>query len=151
MQQLIETWQIQNKINLYLLHSIEPQNLLAISLSKGRNVGEHFAHIHNVRLMWLHASMPQLLNTVSKIDKTEIEKEILETQIKLSGVAIEKLLEQGFIDGKIKGFKPHPSAFLGYLIAHESHHRGQILTCLKQFGTPISKKISFGLWEWGTK
>jgi uncharacterized damage-inducible protein DinB len=29
-------------------------------------------------------------------------------------------------DGRIKGCKPDAASFLGYLIAHDAHHRGQI-------------------------
>ena len=48
-------------------------------------------------------------------------------------------------------FKPHTAAFLGYLISHESHHRGQIALSLKQAGKPLDKKIGFGMWEWGVR
>ncbi|MBL7886224.1 MAG: hypothetical protein JNJ52_05720 [Flavobacterium sp.] len=151
MNPIIETWQIHNRINLYLLHSIDELYLSSVSLSKGRTVGEHFAHIHNVRLMWLKAAMPDLLSTVEKIEKDNITKAILITQLNKSEEAISKLIENALQEGKLKGFKPHPTAFLGYLISHESHHRGQITMCLKQSGHPIDKKIAFGLWEWGNK
>jgi uncharacterized damage-inducible protein DinB len=39
--------------------------------------------------------------------------------------------------GKIRGFKPHAAAFLGYLISHESHHRGEIGMVLAQSGHPL--------------
>ena len=68
-----------------------------------------------------------------------------------SGDAVASLLDRGFRDGRIKGFKPHPAAFLGYLISHESHHRGQIMLSLKQSGHPVDKKIQFGIWEWGVR
>ncbi len=41
--------------------------------------------------------------------------------------------------------------FWGYIISHESHHRGQIMMTLKQSGHPVDKKIQFGLWEWGVR
>lgn len=62
-----------------------------------------------------------------------------------SGQVIEQLLEAGFESGKIKGFKPHPSAFLGYLISHESYHRGEIGIILTQTGTPLDDKILYGM------
>jgi hypothetical protein len=69
-----------------------------------------------------------------------------------SGVAIGKLLASSLeAGGKVKGFKPHAAAFLGYLISHESHHRGQIALSLKQAGKPLDKKIGFGMWEWGVR
>ena len=51
----------------------------------------------------------------------------------------------------MKGFKPHVTAFAGYLISHESHHRGQIVWTLKDAGHPVDQKTSFGLWEWGVR
>jgi uncharacterized damage-inducible protein DinB len=151
MEPLIETWEINNRIHLYLLKAIQNEHLSAISASKGRTVGEHFAHIHNVRLMWLKEGLPELHSSLQKIEKDNITKEILENQLLKSSEAISKLLEKSFKEGRLKGFKPHPTAFLGYIISHESHHRGQITLCLKQSGHPIDKKTAFGLWEWGTR
>jgi uncharacterized damage-inducible protein DinB len=152
MKDLIETWFIHDRINRYLLDAIDQHHLTAISASKGRNVAEQFAHIHNVRLMWLKAAAPELLD-----DQTKIEKELSPTKSELSfllaqsGEAIGKLLEKAFAEGKIKGFKPHPAAFLGYLISHESHHRGQIMLALKQSGHKVDQKIGYGIWEWGSR
>lgn len=101
--------------------------------------------------MWLKAAAPELLNGSNKIEKADITKERLEAELKASGKAITMLLQVGFEKGKIKGFKPHPAAFLGYLISHESHHRGQILLCLKQSGHPVEKEVQYGIWDWASR
>lgn len=151
MSDAISTWEISNRINLYLIDAIPEEHFKDQSASKGRTVGEQLAHIHNVRLMWLQASMPQLMETVAKIEKDAITKKEIVEQFRKSEKAISQLLEKGLAEGKIKGFKPHAQAFLGYLIAHEAHHRGQIVLSLKQAGHALDKKVLFGLWEWGTK
>lgn len=148
---LVETWQIHNRINLYLLDAVDSSSLDSHSASKGRSVGEQFAHIHNVRLMWLKSAAPDLLAGLAKVDQAN-DKKLLKKSLTDSGVAIGKLLTNSLEgDGKIKGFKPHAAAFLGYLISHESHHRGQIALTLKQAGKPFDKKTGYGMWEWGVR
>jgi uncharacterized damage-inducible protein DinB len=150
--QLIETWQIHNRINLYLLEGISPEALQDCPTKKGRNVGDQFAHMHNVRLMWLSVAAPDLMGELEKIEKGAASS-LTELQFALvaSGEAMETLLRRGLETGKIKGFKPSVAAFLGYAIAHESHHRGQILLTLKLAGHMVDKKVQFGMWEWGTR
>jgi len=151
--QLIETWSIHDRINQYLLSAIPIEALTSLSASKGRNVGEQFAHIHNVRLMWLKAAAPELLAGLDKIEKeSATDVAILRRSLEVSGAAVAELLNRAFAgDGRIKGFKPHAIAFVGYLVSHESHHRGQIVLTLKQAGHPVDKKTQFGLWEWGVR
>ncbi|HEX9628859.1 MAG TPA: DinB family protein [Pyrinomonadaceae bacterium] len=152
-KQFLETWDIHNRINLYLLDAIEPASFRNLSASKGRNVGEQFAHLHNVRLMWLKAAAPELLKGLTKLEKENAtDKKLLRKALIDSAAAIGSLLEQSLAQGgKIKGFKPHAAAFLGYLISHESHHRGQIALALKQSGVTLDKKIQYGIWEWGVR
>ena len=150
---IVETWEIHDRINLYLLDAVEAASLDSHSASKGRSVGEQFAHLHNVRLMWLKASAPDLLKGLTKIENDQAnDKKLLRKSLVDSGAAIGTLLTNSReAGGKIKGFKPHAAAFLGYLISHESHHRGQIALSLKQAGKPLDKKISYGMWEWGVR
>jgi uncharacterized damage-inducible protein DinB len=151
--QLLATWQIHDRINLYLLEAVDSQSLNTHSASKGRSVGEQFAHIHNVRLMWLKSAAPELLKDLAKVENEQAhDKKLLAKSLTASGKAIGALLAQSLeTGGKVKGFKPHAPAFLGYLISHESHHRGQIALSLKQAGKPLDKKIAYGLWEWGVR
>ncbi len=149
---LIETWHIHNRINFYLLEGIKPEALMDCATAKGRTVGDQFAHMHNVRIMWLSVAAPDLMVGMEKIEKGAA-KSIKDLQFALvaSGEAMEKLLQRGLEMGKIKGFKPSVAAFLGYVISHESHHRGQILLTLKLAGHMVDKKVQFGMWEWGTR
>jgi uncharacterized damage-inducible protein DinB len=149
---LVETWTIHNRINLYLLDAIADDSL-ALALPKCRTVFDLFAHIHNVRLMWLKSAAPELLEGLEKLETRKGgTKAQLRAAIEASGSAVESLFAKAVAaGGKVKGFKPHATAFLGYLVSHESHHRGQIGWTLKQSGHPLDQKIAFGLWEWGVR
>lgn len=152
MQALLDTWAISYRLNEYLLSGIPDEHLTDTSLAKGRTVGAQFAHLHNVRLLWIKAAAPDLLDGLPKIEKeTPVTKKLLLETLGKSAAAMTEVLRRGFETGKIKGFKPHPEAFLGYLIAHEAHHRGQIILSLKENGHIPDKKILFGLWEWGVR
>lgn len=151
--QIIDTWNINNRVNLYMLEAISPDALNELSASKGRTIAEQLAHLHNVRLMWLKSAGPELMVGLEKIEKeTAADKKLLARRLKESGKAMETLLKNSLESGgRIKGFKPHITAFLGYVLAHESHHRGQIALSLKQSGHTLDKKVAYGIWEWGVR
>jgi uncharacterized damage-inducible protein DinB len=149
-EQLLETWAIHDRMNQMLLAAVSDDGLAAVS-GRGRTVGEQFAHLHNVRLMWLRAAAPELGGDVEPIERGDPPSRAqLAGALAQSASAISALLRKAFAAGRVKSFKPHPAAFLGYLISHESHHRGQITLTLKLAGAPIDRKVLFGLWEWGT-
>lgn len=150
---LVDTWQIHDRIHAYLLDAIPVAQLESIAPSKGRSVAQAFAHIHNVRLMWLSSAGVETPAGGVKID---VDGKLTATSLKQSLAASAKgvtdLIEGALANGgKVKGFKPHVHAFVGYLISHESHHRGQIMVTLKANGAALDKKISYGIWEWGVR
>ena len=139
--QLIETWLIHDRINRYLLNAIH-EGVRLLPGPKHRTIYQLFAHLHNVRLMWLKSAAPDLLEGLAKIEGTNGDKAALASALEASGQAIASLLQKAFAaGGKVKGFKPHATAFLGYLISHESHHRGQIGWNLSNTGIPSIKRL----------
>ena len=151
-EQLIATWHIHDRINRYLLNAV-PEDALDSALGpKHRTIYQIFAHMHNVRLMWLKSAAPELLEGLAKVEGESGDKAALAAALEASGQAVAGLLQKALAaGGKVKGFKPHAVAFLGYLISHESHHRGQVGWTLKNTGHPLDQKTAYGLWEWGVR
>jgi uncharacterized damage-inducible protein DinB len=96
---LVETWMIHDRINRYLLDAI-PDEALAAALPKCRSVSDLFGHIHNVRLMWLKAAAPELLEGLEKLEsKTVHGKETLRAALEASGRAVGELLKKAIAAG----------------------------------------------------
>ncbi len=152
MDPLLETWAINQRMNEFLINGIKEEHLEDIGFAKGRSVGEQLSHIHNVRLMWLKVAAPDSMESQQKFEKDQsMTKRLLLKELSKSSSALAKLLAVVLSNGRIKGFKPHPQAFLGYMISHESHHRGQIILTLKENRHMPDKKVLYGLWEWGVR
>ena len=151
--QIVGAWQIHNRIQIYVLESLRDECLMCASQGRGRTVGDHISHMHNVRLMWIAAAAPDLMAGLQKLDKgAAIDKQVLSDALTASGQAMSSLIQQSIAaGGKVKGFKPNVAAFLGYMISHESYHQGKIDLILRQAGLPIDDKIHYGMWEWGTR
>jgi uncharacterized damage-inducible protein DinB len=151
-EQVLDTWRIHARINLYLLDAVPHDALPSVGPTKGRSVAETFAHIHNVRLMWIKEAAPEWMDGLAKVEKgARMDAATLRAALEASASAVEALLGRALETGKVRGFKPHPMAFLGYMVSHESHHRGQIAVALKGAGHALDRKTAFGIWEWGVR
>jgi uncharacterized damage-inducible protein DinB len=149
--ELADTWRVHARIQLFVLDAVADEALTATG-PKGRRVGHQFSHLHDVRRMWLQSAAPDLLDGVEKLGTDHVgDKPAIRAALERSGAAIAELVERGEAAGRIKGFKPSPTAFVAYLVSHESYHQGDIGVRLTELGFPLDKRTAFGMWEWGVR
>jgi uncharacterized damage-inducible protein DinB len=148
---LLEAFHTNNRINQYLIENLPADTWnLKPPDGKGRTIAAIIAHMHNVRLMWLKAAKAE--DIPAQLDKATVTPDqairALESSRDALSVVISRALNS---DGRVKSFRPDVGGFLGYLIAHDAHHRGQITMLARQLGHPLPQKAMFGMWEWGSR
>jgi uncharacterized damage-inducible protein DinB len=149
--QVVESLAISNRITLYLLEAVTDEGLAHV-LPKGWGLAAQFAHIHNVRLMWLDSA--KVSHGVEKLATkgASHERAVLADALAASGAALEDLVGELLAAGKrMPGFKPHTPAFVAYMVAHQGYHHGEIGLIARDIGQPIDKRHAFGMWEWGSR
>ncbi|HEV2964429.1 MAG TPA: DinB family protein [Candidatus Angelobacter sp.] len=151
---LERNWNANCSMNLALLKEI-PEEALNLSAGKGaRTVRDILMHMPKVRNQWLKAIAADLVKSQEKAAKAankagSSEKDILAAH-KETAVAVKTLiLRTGDPTAKIKAFKPDLLAFIFYIVAHDAHHRGQVLLTLRVCGHRASQDLSYGIWDWG--
>lgn len=150
-EQLHEAWRTNNKINLLFVELIDDDDLKkTLSTHGGRTVYEQLVHLHNVRMYWLENVAKDILKKYTRIEKDKpYDKGLLFEAFEDSAKGIEEFIDKSWEkDGKVSGFKKGLIPFISYLIAHEGHHRGNILLTLKQCGVKIPDELKWGIWEW---
>jgi uncharacterized damage-inducible protein DinB len=146
---LLSAFTISNRISEYLIENVPAEAWGARPPEgKGRSIAAIAAHTHNVRLMWLKATGARTIP--AKLDEVASVAATLQALGK-SHAALLEVLDTALSRGQIRGFKPDAAAFCAYLIAHDAHHRGQIISLARRLGHAIPKGVAFGLWEWNTR
>jgi uncharacterized damage-inducible protein DinB len=145
---LTDTWRLNNRVNLLLLDHLTEEQLAFAPNPKARSIADQFAHLHNVRILWLEPRVPAVAKALTKIDKGTATKALLHESLEESAKAIGDLISEAERSGKLKSYKRGVIAFFGYALAHEAHHRGQIVLHLKQAKMRIDPMVGYSLWEW---
>lgn len=150
--QLVEAWRMSNEANLFLLENIPEEYLIDSYSPRTRTVAAQFTHMHNVRLRWLNHAAPNLIGDVRSFPKgAQPTKAELIAALQASEEIIATYLVQCEAAGEVKYWNGSPVTFLGYLIAHEAHHRGLAMAAMRISGHKLPQEIVYGLWDWRQK
>jgi len=146
---LVHAFETNERINQYLLEQLAPEIWdLEAPVGKGRVIRGVFAHIHNVRRLWL-ARRADEANAPAKLERDSATIEETRTALSASCAAVTTLLREALAGGgHMAEFKPDVAGFVGYAIAHEAHHRGQICILARLLGKPLPQAQGYELWNW---
>ncbi len=123
---------------------------LTLSPRGGGKIGHQLAHMYNVRFWKLEKLDKSLVSNLKTIKSGDVKTcDILTNYHQISSDLIQQSIEASFNNNaKIKGFKRGLIPFLGYLISHEAHHRGNIFLTLKLSKFKLPAELKYGVWEW---
>jgi uncharacterized damage-inducible protein DinB len=149
-ESIIAAFRTNDRITQYLVGHIAPEVWHERPPDGGRSISSMVAHIHNVRRFWikvlgrkLHMAVPE------KLDRETVTPAQASLALDTSRDGIAAILKVSVdTDGQISEFPPDVVHYLGYLIAHEAHHRGQISMQARQLGYALPERVMYELWSW---
>ena len=159
---LLDAWRTNNRVTVFLLEHLTPELWsAAVPGTPRRTVRMIAGHIHNARCMWIKTlgkefgiAVPQAVNRY-KVGQKELIRALGH-----SSRGIVSLLTLGFDRG---GTIPVSSSYtwrnlpldvahvLTYFVAHEGHHRGQIVMLARQLGYRLPVEVTGGLWHFSKR
>ena len=152
----IDAWHTSHSVTVYLVRNL-PSELWARSVPgvPRRTLRMIAAHIHNARCMWIKmigarhgVAVPRTVN-----GRVVAPAELVRA-LSRSSEGIVALIRLGAArGGKVppgswQNFPTDLAHFVSYFVAHEAHHRGQLVLLARQLGHRLPVGIRAGLWQW---
>ena len=156
---VLAAWRTNCRVTAFLVESL-PSELWKepIPGAPRRTVRMILAHLHNIRVRWLRTlGAPHGLRVPSLVDVRRVGRRELLAALGRSAAGIEALLVLGLDSG---GEVPSSPVYtwrnlpldvghvLAYFVAHEAHHRGQIIMLARQLGQRLPASVTNGVWQW---
>lgn len=149
---IVDAWRMSHECNTYLLGAIADECLGDRYAGRTRTVAAQFAHMHNVRLRWLQHAAPAHARDIENFPRgAEPTKSELVEALDASADAIAAFLEACDESGSVPQWNGPPSTMLGYLVAHEAHHRALAIIALRLSGHRLPQEVTYGQWQWGKR
>lgn len=147
-----------DRMNQLLIEHLDPAAWKAKPPGKVRPIGAIFTHMHNVRCKWLRLTAPHL-KAPAQLKRSDCTPQQASAGLAESAARCTEMLAEALgaeSEGRAVMFlrdaltKPWPAGLemLCYMLAHEAHHRGQVILLAHQLGFPLPYKASDGIWNW---
>jgi uncharacterized damage-inducible protein DinB len=159
---LISAWRTNNQVTTAFIRNLPPALWsVAIPGAPRRTVRSIAAHLHNARCSWIKTlGREHDIATPARVDQYHVTRSQLAAALKRSSAGMESLLELGLAhDGRLPPSRGYAwrnldldvAHVLTYFIAHEAHHRGQIVMVARQTGHRLPSSTLAALWQWKSR
>jgi uncharacterized damage-inducible protein DinB len=153
---LIDAWETNNLVTTYLVERLPPPLWpMAVPGAPRRTVGSIAAHLHNSRCRWIKAlGAADGILPPRFVDLRDVRAPQLVRALSRSSEGIVRLIELGADRGgrvprsSWQNFPTDLPHFLTYFVAHEAHHRGQLIMLARQLGHRLPPDVTSGVWQW---
>lgn len=143
-----------DRMNQDLLEHLDPAAWRAKPPGRTRTIAAIFTHMHNVRAKWVRLTAPHL-QAPAQLNRARCTPQQASVALAESGARCAEMLAEAFAGGVEKFHRdswarPWPVGLemVGYMLAHEAHHRGQVCLLAHQLGFPLPNEVGSGLWNW---